>query len=100
MKKILITLSLIGLTYQSQAQIDSNKRFEMCYYPKMDLNEFSDVIVFTCIAIVPIDDDSTKTMTNWYNSDTHKKLEKNSDLIILTYCPDVYSLPTKKYKVK
>tara|TARA_B110000503_G_scaffold24582_1_gene38861 strand:- start:1071 stop:1370 length:300 start_codon:yes stop_codon:yes gene_type:complete len=99
MKKILITLSLIGLTYQSQAQI-SNTLFEMCYYPKMDINEFSDVIIFTCIAIVPIDNDSTKTMTNWYNSDTHKKLEKNSDLIILTYCPDVYSLPTKKYKVK
>ena len=100
MKKILITLSLIGLTYQSQAQIDSNKRFEMCYYPKMDLNEFSDVIVFTCIAIVPIDDDSTKTMTNWYNSDTHKTLEKNSNLIILSYSPDATEFPIKKYKVK
>jgi hypothetical protein len=100
MKKILIALSLVGLTYQSQAQTDSNKLFEMCYYPKTDPNEFSDVIVFTCIAIVPIDDDSTKTMTNWYNSDTHKRLEKNSYLIVLSYSPDATEFPIKKYQIK
>lgn len=99
MKKILIALSLIGLTYTSQAQT-SNKLFEMCYYPKMNINEFSDVIVYTCIAITPIDDDSTKTMNDWFNSNEHKKLENNSDLIILSYSPDPVEFPIKKYKIK
>jgi len=98
MKKLLITLSLFGLTYQSQAQ--SNKRFEICYYPKQSPNDVFTDLVISCYAIIPIDDDSAKTMDIWFSSDTHKKMAKNSNAIVLTYCPDVYSLSTKKYQIK
>ena len=98
MKKILITLSLVGLTYQSQAQ--SDKLFEICYYPKPNAFENGEFQFVLCMAIVPIEDDSAKTMNDWFNSDEHKRYSKNSSEIILTYCPNKYSLPTKKYQIK
>ena len=85
--------------YQSYSQ-ESTKLFEICYYPKMDINEFSDVVVYTCIAIVPIDDDSTKTMNNWFNSKEHKKYIEKSSSVVLKYSPDNVIYPIKEYIIK
>jgi len=99
MKKILLLLALIGFSYCSFAQESSKKLFEICYYPKYDLLEM-DATVIKCYAIIPIYDDSAKTMKDWFSREDIIKLGKNSSSIILKYCPDKYELPTKEYKIK
>lgn len=95
MKNIIVVIALIGFSYTAHAQEKSNKLFEICYYP----NDYLDPLIY-CFAIIPIDDDSAKTMKNWFSREDNIKLAKNSSAIILTYCPNTFELPTKQYRIK
>ena len=53
-----------------------------------------------CVALPPVDDDSAKTVDDWFRSDEHKKYFKISSSIILKYCPDNVIYPIKEYKIK
>lgn len=97
MKKILTLLFLIGFSYQLKAQQESTKLFQVDYYP---VPEFFDQIIIKSYAIVAIDDDSAKTVNDWFNSKDHKKLLEESSSVILHYSPDPVLYPIKEYKIK
>jgi len=62
-------------------------------------NDYLDPLI-NCFAIIPIDDDSAKTMKNWFSREDNIKLAKNSSAIILKYCPNTFEFPTKQYRIK
>ena len=77
MKKILIALSLIGLSYQSQAQDTlTYKTFTFVYSGGLVVMPSS------------IDNDSARTVNSYLNSDRHKELLNKSEKVYLIYNPD------------